>query len=587
MEEARPVSRANSDGSLTGIASPSPMSRLQTHISFEELDDYVQIASVGKWEYKLTIAFPSVMLSPDMIVTVSTAVRQSVKTVPHDCNLAIDMDCSDTELTDDSLSKILSNAAPMAMRKSGRIIFRNLRLANNQLSDRTIEELSSVAQLNKDAKYKYKAAHAFGPGCVIDLSGNQIKSVDSLGVLIKTLPAAVKPPVLINASNNMMQASSIQSVLVDELKATVCGFEESDEDSTKCSGTRCCKNCQVHLASESLSLQREPEPSLADAEERIRSGFITPKDDSREAPHQPTIEEMTKALLAGLKITPDTSGPPSAEKKPVPAATSQSSSAEDISKSLLNLLHASANKLKAQESDSANVLLKSGRSLSEVESTMKQQATPPPQKYTAVRVPLRVFTPFQGATPLCGLELRVDPLGYRVIRVTEKPGQDGNIREGDVITAIDGEPLVALPGISDADREKTLRSTFGKRLRDGVQLIIQRPTEVNPSDLGPEPNTVVERRLDFGLMLLGAGIDWRLLISKISVAQQQALAICHTFGLEGKLETSGQGADASPVLVLKGPAGLVDKAMRQFCVVIVKAALLQQQQHMQQKEGKK
>jgi hypothetical protein len=184
---------------------------------------------------------------------------------------------------------------------------------------------------------------------------------------------------------------------------------------------------------------------------------------------------------------------------------------------------------------------------------------------------LKVFTPFSGAAPLCGLELRVDPLGYRVVRVTEKPGQDGTIREGDLITAIDGEPLADLSC-------EALRATFARRLRDGVQLVIQRPNELSPADFNPEPQTSVERKLDFGLMLLGAGIDWRSLVSKFSVAVQQAQIVCESVGVEGKLETAPSSPDGSPVLYLKGPSGLVDKAMRQFCVVIVKGALLQQQQ---------
>jgi hypothetical protein len=84
-------------------------------------------------------------------------------------------------------------------------------------------------------------------------------------------------------------------------------------------------------------------------------------------------------------------------------------------------------------------------------------------------------------------------------------------------------------------------------------------------------------------MLLGAGIDWKSLVGKFPMAVQQAKVVCQSFGIDGKLESipSLDDPNATPFLTLKGPAGLVDKAMRQFCVVIVKGALLQQQQQQQ------
>ncbi len=487
-----------------------------------------------------------------MVVTVCVAIKQSVKSVAHDCNVLIDLDVANSELGDEAFLKILSTAAPMAMRKSGRVAFVNLVVSNNGLTDRSIEELANIVSLNKEAKYKYKAKDVLLTGCIVDLSRNKLTSISLIESLLFNVPSIV----LVNLENNMLQLSEF----VNSSKATLCAFEDSNEDN--CAGTRCTKKCRLHLTRDSLETQRVPETPLPEPIKDLEH----------------SASEMTKALLAGLKITP-----PSSEKKEEPTAT------EDISKSLLNLLHASASKLRTPSVSETNpsppmnqtvqnlfaAASAGGRSLSDIEATFfKQPATVPQPKYTAVRAPLKVFTPFPGATPLCGLELRVDPLGYRVVRVTEKPGQEGNIREGDVITAIDGEPLVALPGVSETDREKHIRTTFGKRLKDGVQLIIQRPVSVGPEDLSPEQSTAVERRLDFGLMLLGAGIDWRSLITKLPVAQQQAAVICQTLGIEGKLEF---GTDSSPLLVLKGPLGLVDKAMRQFCVVIVKAALVQQQ----------
>ena len=623
MEEssdvARPLTRDSSTAS--GIAgSPSPISRLQTHISFEDLDDFVQMSASGKWDNRLKIAFPSVVLSPDMIVTVCTAIRQSVKTVAHDCNILLDMDLTDAELSDDSFSRILSNAAPMAMRKSGRISFINIRLGGNRLTDRTVEELGLIFSLHRDAKNKYKVKDPIGEGCVVDLARNRLKSVTSIATMLNGALARPGGPLfLIKLENNWLDQAALEKLIqIDFLGiATVCPVDDEDDvgDNNNCCGLSCKppgKKCRLHVSSDSLVNQLlggggsdeddNDDDNAAPISRRAgSSGFITPSQVEEKAP---SIEEMTRALLAGLKITPESSGPPTATKSTPPPLEAKSSS-EDISRSLLNLLHASASKLRSSSqvvgepamnqnvmnlfnsgrTSGSPVPPASGRSLSEVEALLKSSsstAASPPVKpksvtaaYAAVRVPLKVFTPFPGATPLCGLELRVDPLGYRVVRVTEKPGQDGNIKEGDVITAIDGEPLVALPGVAESDREKAIRATFGKRLKDGVQLIIQRPIEVQPSDLNPAPSLAVERKLDFGLMLLGAGIDWRMLLTKLPVAQQQALVICQGLGIEGKLETS---PESSPLLVLKGPAGLVDKAMRQFCVVIVKAALLQLQQ---------
>jgi len=555
------MSRASSQAS--GIASPSPVSRLQTHISFEDLDDFVQIQPAGKWDNKLSVAFPSVVLSADMIVTVCVAIKQSVKSISHDSTLLLNLDMMNAELSDESFLKILSTAAPSAMRKSGRIAFSNLKLGGNALSDRSLEEIVSILVLNREAKYKYRAKVLVAG--TADFSGNKLQSIKLVESFMKTASSADGGGVvLVNFENNQLDVGGLKK-LVKELgsQASLCEAEEGETESV-CAGLTCVSKCRFHITNNSLGNQLPPEvvPAIESVPETGESGFVTPAPEPEQSSRQPSIEEMTKALLAGLKITPDSVA---SDKKPPP-----SEGTEDISKSLLNLLHASASKLKS----GVHV---AGRSVADLEASMRPPKPAAPA-YSAVRAPLRVFTPFPGATPLCGLELRVDPLGYRVVRVTEKPGQDGNIREGDVITAIDGEPLVALPGIGESDREKAIRNTFGKRLKDGVQLIIQRPINVHPEDLNPDASVIVERRLDFGLMLLGAGIDWRMLISKMSVAQQQAMVICQGLGIEGKLETTSPGPDASPALWLKGPAGSVDKAMRQFCVVIVKAALLQQQQ---------
>lgn len=551
------------------------MSRLQTHISFEELDDYVQLASVSKWEFRLSVAFPSVVLSPDMVVTVCTAIRQSVKQVSHDSILLVNMDCSGASLSDDSLQRLLAETAPPVMRKSGRVAIEKLLLSNNELTEKSVDEILTVPDLNKDAKYKYRTKTPLAADCRVDLSGNRIRSLDSVIRLLAHFPPSTsKRAVLLQVGGNLVPVAAVQK-LISAHRLTICSAEEPEGEET-CAGTLCVGKCVGHLSADSVVQSDQ---------------FSTPPAEPTAPDYRPpSIEEMTKALLAGLKISPDSSAASSEKKpsKPVQSAPARETT-EDISKSLLNLLHASANKLK----EGAAGPLPGSRTLSDLEASMRQAAvssppmrpvdkTPTPlravKQYVTVRVPLRVFVPFAGATPLCGLELRVDPLGYRVVRVTEKPGQDNNVREGDVITAIDGEPLVALPGVGESEREKAIRGTFGRRLKDGVQLIIQRPQEVTPADLNPDNNVIVERRLDFGLMLLGAGIDWRGLAAKFPLAVQQANVVCQSLGIEGKLEPGSAGTDASPLLMLRGPAGLVDKAMRQFCVVIVKGALVQQQQ---------
>ena len=544
------------------VAEPSPVARMQTHISFEELDDFVQLSGIGKWEQRLTVAFPQVVLSEEMVTTLCLGIKQSVKQVSHDSILLIELDCTNGLLSDESFIKIVSEAAPMAMRKSGRIGISKLLARGNFLTEKSLDELVGIAKLHKDAKYKYKVKEVIGGGeATVDLSLNNLSLISNLDAFL-SCPSLKSLTFFLNISNNKYNLSALAGLLKNNA-------------------------CKIKVSPESLLEQKNQDEEEED-EEQVESKELAASSAPSSA-SSPSVEEMTKALLAGLKISKPSRG------------------SEDISRSLLNLLHASAKQKEEavlSVSGSSNGLINKnvqnlfdassktastslsnkpldagvGMSLTELEASLKQQPKPPSlvdRPFTTVRAPLKVFTPFPGAAPLCGLELRIDALGYRVVRVTEKPGQDGNIREGDVITAIDGEPLVALPGIiPQTDREKAIRNAFGKRLKDGVQLIIQRPNELASADLNPHNDTPIERKLDFGLMLLGAGIDWRSLVSKFPIAAQQAGVVCQAFGIEGKLET----ADSSPILHLKGPAGLVDKAMRQFCVVIVKGALLQQQQ---------
>ena len=620
------------------ISSPSPMNRVQTHISFEELDDFVQLTSVSKWEFRLTVAFPSVVLSEDMVQTLCGAIKQNLKPVTHDSILLVQIDCTDAMLSFESFKKIFAEAVPIPMRKSGRVSIEKLALRGNRIDDRVVKELEAFDSLNTAAMYKYKTEFPIAAGCHIDLAMNRLRDLSSVDFLAKRILAgdARKPisdPLQVNLEGNFFDLPKMKARL-KSITAPARGgpvrthmYSDDAKDAKMCTSEKCLgrPNCYIHVSNESIVSQRDPIDAIAEEDQATSQvGFVTPpaveeppSSSKKGSPH--SVEDMTKALLAGLKITPQKSmvSSPEESSKPGKAATPAAtpSSAEDISRSLLNLLHSSASsKILASEPSlseeaaaagkstfSPNVMnlfasksvtpVPAGRSLSDLEAALKSNATSitsptlkpadrtPPKLYTAVRVPLRVFTPFAGATPLCGLELRVDPLGYRVVRVTEKPGQDGNLREGDVITAIDGEPLVAFPGASELEREKSIRAIFGKRLRDGAMLIVQRPMTVASGDLNPDNAVSVERRLDFGLMLLGAGIDWRNLVSKFPMAVQQAKVVCQSLGIEGKLEAAAptQSSDASPVLTLRGPAGQVDRAMRQFCVVIVKGALVQQE----------
>jgi len=624
---------------------------MQTHISFEELDDFVQLVQISKWQHKLSISFSDVVLSLEMITTVCQAIKQSIKRVDHDCQIHLEIDCKNSQLSDESFRKIFAEATPNVMRKSGRICIDKLCLSGNSIGAETIRDICQIISLNKEAKYRYKFQHAISAG-LIDLSFNDIREIDVVESFFKCIhDAGTEKFVFVKLSGNYLEPIKIfrekatndwskrfgLSIIteIDESDSSLSTGNDSQQSTSVCTKSKCVNKCTLHLTSDSLEEQRQQSDSTPGASQDV-SGYLTPPAAT------PSIEDMTKALMEGLKISPgiETAGPPKLHRDnqekaasvleqfmknsgPKSSSTSSSNivsqarvaasngSAEDISKSLLNLLHSSAvNKIRGGDevfqtpiSGAAapgssvqatpmtpnvlsffNAAAAAGGPVTSSSSGRKQ--TPPVQKneYTIVRVPLRVFTPFTGATPLCGLELRIDPMGYRVVRVTEKPGQDGNIREGDIITAIDGDVLigshVGLSATNDLDREKTIRTNFGRKVRDGVMVTIQRPSSVSGSDLHPDPSTVVERKLDFGLMLLGAGIDWKNLVGKLPMAVQQAKVVCQSFGIEGKLESIPNVDDpnATPFLTLKGPAGLVDKAMRQFCVVIVKGALLQQQQ---------
>ena len=649
------------------MSTPSPLHRLQTtHISFEELDDYVQLTQLSKWQYKLVVSFSEVVLAPDMVGTLCQAIKQSIKRVDHDCQLHVEIECRNSELPDESFRRILAETTPNVMRKAGRICVDKLDVCGNKIGSETVREFLQIANLNKDAKYRYKFPNAFTG--LIDLSMNQLNKIDELDTFIQAIGSPSSgsslPVVLCLAGNFLGSPLPLLEEWRSKYHLTVVGDDESsgEEDSEGsdrgCSRKRCGKNCWFHLTEASVLNQKDPNEAEVVAVEtdpvEALSGYITPAREESTAgsgalpPTPPSIEDMTKALLAGLKITPGQPSKvvtpdgtahtfPNRNKDPertgnvveklmqaaaaASAATSSTSrivdhakdqmKSEDISKSLLNLLHATS-KAKEQATPppptgmTPNVMSlfssaaagsspgpalvgNKGISLSDIEANlMRNDRVSSPEApalweqpaFTNLKAPLKVFTPFAGAMPLCGLELRIDPLGYRVVRVTEKPGQEGNIKEGDIITAIDGESLAGGASSNTESGATAIRSTFGKKLRDGVIVDIQRPRKVTSADLHPDINTVVERKLDFGLMLMGAGIDWRTLASKFPMAVQQAKVVCQSFGVDGQLEpvTNMNDPNATPVLTLKGPVGSVDKAMRQFCVVIVKGALLQQQQ---------
>jgi hypothetical protein len=300
-----------------------------------------------------------------------------------------------------------------------------------------------------------------------------------------------------------------------------------------------------------------------------------------------TNEELSKTLLAGLRKNQT---PPSVTSAAVVAQTQEllksGISTEEVSKSLLSLLHASTKErgvdlgggkpsgdkptglsmlfeaaTKAASSLPATPLT-GGVSVSELEATMKIIPAPP----VVINANIHVITPIPGSAPLCGVELRVEPYkGYRVIRVTEKPGQSGRIKEGDLILSIDGHDLWGKTG-------QAMRDIFGAHLRDNVGVTIERVDGGN--SLLPErqsPEALVERKLDFALMLTGAGVDSKHALSaQLPHIAKQAHLISQSFNIDGRID---QSEGQPPMLVLKGRANLVDKAMRQFCVVIVKAAI--------------
>ena len=161
------------------MSTPSPLHRLQTtHISFEELDDYVQLTQLSKWQYKLVVSFSEVVLAPDMVVTLCQAIKQSIKRVDHDCQLHVEIDCRNSELSDESFRRILAETTPNVMRKAGRICIDKIDVCGNKIGSETIREFLQILTLNRDAKYRYKFAHAFTG--LIDLSMNQLNKIDEL-----------------------------------------------------------------------------------------------------------------------------------------------------------------------------------------------------------------------------------------------------------------------------------------------------------------------------------------------------------------------------------------------------------------------
>ena len=402
--------------------SSSPLNRLSTnHISFEELDEFVKIETVSRWGRNLSVSFPDIVLTPEMVQTLCQAIKQSVhQSVGHDCTLDVSIDCVNANLGDDLLSAILAEAMPLVMRKAGRVSLSKFNVAGNPLTQRTVDELKQVIQLHREAKYRYK------------------------------VPVSV-------------------SVDLESILAT-------------------------------------------------------------------SLQEMSQAILSGLKsksvLPADVTT--SISKPLLSSAMSDKTDVTSISKSLLSML---------QKNKPPSVLKNSDKmmSLAELEARI---VTPPKSPVTTLRVNLHVFS--LGATHLCGLELQLEPDGYRVVRVTEKPGQGGRVKEGDLITHVAGHAL----------EPSSMRQVFGTSLADGVQVTIKRGEYEKVKD----ENKTVVRELDYELTTAGAGVT-----VTGAAAAQQAQLVCQTFGLEGGIEQKK--------FRIQGPLAKVDQAMRQFCVLLVKAGV--------------
>ena len=393
------------DGTIPrSMSTPSPLHRLQTtHISFEELDDYVQLTQLTKWQYKLVIAFSDVVLASDMIVTLCQAIKQSIKRVDHDCQLHVELECKNSELSDDSFCRILAEASPSVMRKAGRVCVDRIEAGGNKIGLESVRELLQIVTLNKEAKYRYKFTHAITG--LIDLSSNHLVGVDEIENLLENIgaPSMDNSPLILNLGGNYLGLSAVAN-WKNKPHFTIVGDDEAsgDEDTAmtattmnNCSRKKCIKNCWVHLVESTVLNQRDPKELEVEVETdpvEALSGYITPTREevtlSGEQPGEassgsapitspPSIQDMTKALLAGLKITP---GQPSkvttpdgashvfpnknrdpertgnvveqlmraaAAASPPPQMSTgkiveQIKSSEDISKSLLNLLHATS-----------------------------------------------------------------------------------------------------------------------------------------------------------------------------------------------------------------------------------------------------
>ena len=435
--------------------------------------------TVSRWERKLSIKCSDVVFATEeMVSMLCQAIKQSHSgAVAHDCTLALDFQCRHSGLGDDSFSKILAEAFPAIMRKSGRVVLANLDARGNKLTDVVLSEFVEIVNLHKSARYRYKVSSPIGG--TINLSDNSI----------------VNPQTLITTCLGLSQVS-----VLDLSRNTI--------------PTTIVTICQKYMHSmQKLDLGHQKVAISA--------------------------AEMTSALREkmGLGKSPD-----------------GQKSATTPGQSLLSLL---------QKGTGGSPVPPSGRgmSLSDLETQLLTRAavvddvggaTATAVGTTTVHAALRVFSPFEGAVPLCGLELQVDDGGYRVVRVTEKPGQNNSVREGDLITHIGGESL--------GDRG-TIRTVFGRNLREGVSVTI-----VRGGSLPAKPSGPVWRELNFGLMLAGAGLEWRP--SSFPQTAQQAKLVCEAGNVEGELDLA-----EAPILQLKGDVAQVDKVMRQFCVVIVKSAL--------------
>jgi hypothetical protein len=463
---------------------PQVMDSLEHHLSFEELDDYVQL-SREDGRCRLGVAVQGTIISGEILATISSAIKQSVASVPE--GEPVDLVIS---LESNSIS--------------------------NEIMDKFDIDEKCFDKIRINLNYNYLNFFTISKINYLNLSNNFITTENAIHLI-----ESLSPPAVLDLSMNL--------ITVDELLASVGERVQLEEVELE--------NCEKIVLLDNVWNQRPTEDFRVNSVEGLIDSVKSIVGDHPPADVYESPSGETGKLLDGIREASWRS------VSPPPQSAGQN---------LLNMLQRKNNLSSPPPSVAPAV-----QSL--FDAAKRSQV---PIEWSTVSVPLRVITP-AGLAPICGLDLRVVEKGYLVVRVSPSPGQP--LREGDIITHIEGAPLGDSP-----------RAVFGKRLRDGAILTVSRPSTLPPDSAVTDPTLQVERRMDFGLLLTGAGLEWQKLTDKIPLAVQQANHLCQGLGIEGALRTEVSG----PILVMKGPHGNVDSAMRQFCDVVQKWAVVQRTQRV-------